>query len=61
MFLIYHEYTIDKRRTCSDNTSFGQNKILASVMVFEGWKVDYNFTLSFQSLATILYVIVEKK
>lgn len=40
---------------------FGQNKILASVMIFEEWKVDYNFTLSFQPLATIPYVLAMRK
>lgn len=47
-------------KACKAHMPFGQNTVLVSVMIFEEWKVDYNFTLSFQPLATISYVIVVK-
>lgn len=60
MFVVYCEYILNGK-ACDAHMPFGQNTVLVSVMIFEEWKVDYNFTLSFQSLATISYVIVVKK
>lgn len=48
-------------KACKAHRPFGRNTVLVSVMIFEEWKVDCNFTLRFQPLATISYVIVVKK